>query len=52
MSPLTKAEAFKELALRRLRLAVLALHDDARECYLTEALEAMRESLLMEELGK
>lgn len=39
-------------ALRALRRAALALHDDAKECYLAEAVEAMKRCLLMEELGK
>lgn len=39
-------------AIRALRRAVLALHDDAREVYLEEAVEHMKRCLLMEELGK
>lgn len=48
----TKAKATERDALRCLRLAALALHDDAREVYLAEAVEHMKRCLLMEELGK
>lgn len=39
-------------AIRCLRRAALALHDDAKECYLAEAIDHIKRCLLMEELGK
>lgn len=48
----TKAKAAEREAIRALRLAALALHDDAKECYLAEAIEHIKRCLLMEELGK
>lgn len=47
-----KARVAELDAIRALRRAALALHDDAKECYLAEAVEAMKLCLLMEELGK
>lgn len=49
---MTKAKAAEREALRYLRLAALALHDDGKECYLEGAIAAMKRALLMEELGK
>lgn len=47
-----KAAASTAEALHYLRLAALALNFAAKECYLEQAVEAMKTALLMEELGK
>lgn len=47
-----KALAAESDAIRCLRRASVALHEDAKECYLAEAIEHMKRCLLMEVLEK